>query len=483
MSANPTMKPAFPVILRLASGGMEVTWRLAWASFMMMSLAQRIFPVPAAIGTFSLAVALTFVVRSRGWRWITIIGLHVIGCLATTLYIFYAFTYRVYPFLSRMWLNTLFSAPNNFMEGVIALFTLFWAVLFWVSGIQFARRSTAYRDVCGRFDVGIGMFFGLLLFKVAIGYNGVQLQDPLTGWLILPFLLCGMVAIGSARNLDHSSKTYRAGHRLIGVVLSFTVLVVASGVILLLLLWPYFTLTAEIGYDLLQQGLQPFIPVLVAILRFLFMPRRALVSDPATTPGNGGIEAISPGETPWWTAILEKILGWGIGGLFVLIMVCMLGVGVWRLMQWLLSKTPVGERKPRQSGVLLAWLLKIPILLRLCWEWIFRCLQGYTTATQFYRVLDDWGKHSGLPRRPTETPSEYSSRLSRHFPAIQQEITLIVALFHQEVYGESTLDAQQVTMGSLALRQLRSPLHWPSRLQTWFREETDECLGTPLMYS
>ncbi len=107
-------------------------------------------------------------------------------------------------------------------------------------------------------------------------------------------------------------------------------------------------------------------------------------------------------------------------------------------------------------------------------------VQGYTTAAQFYSVLGDWGRCSGLPRRPTETPGEYGSRLSRHFPSIQQEITLIVALFHQEVYGESALNAQQVTLASLALRQLRRPIHWPSRLRTWFREETDECLGTPL---
>ncbi|MDY0095320.1 MAG: DUF4129 domain-containing protein [Candidatus Vecturithrix sp.] len=474
MSANQRMKLRSPIILRLASGGMEVIWRSAWAGFVMMALAQRIFPLPAAIGAFSLAAALTFDVRGRGWRWGTIIGLHLVGCLMTTLYMFYAFTYQAYPFLSRTWLNALFSVPNNFMEGLVSLFILFWALLFWVSGIQFARRSTAYRDVCGRFDLGLGMFFGLLLLKLAIKHNGTQLQDPLTRWLILPFLLLGMAAIGSARNRNHHTKSYRAGHRLIGVILSFTALVVVSGMSLLLLFWPYFIMTAEIGYDLLQQGLQPFIPLLVAILRFLFLPRRTGMSDPTVSSSHSEIEAISPGETSWWMAILEKILSWGIGGLFILIIVGMLNVGLWRLMRWLLSKTPVGERKPRLSDFLLAWVLRVPILLRLCWEWIFRCVQGHTTAVQFYRMLGDWGRRSGLPRRRTETPYEYGLRLSHHFPVIQQEITLIVELFHQEVYGESALNAQQVTLASLALRQLRRPAHWSLRLRTWFREETDD---------
>lgn len=474
MSASPTMKSSSPVILLLASGGMELTWRLAWANFIMMSLAQRVFPFPAAIGAFSLAAALTMIVRGKGWRWITIIGLHVVGCLVTTLYMFYAFTYRAYPFLSHTWLNILFSPPDNSMEGLISLFILFWALLFWVSGIQFARRSPVYRVVCGRFDVGMGMLFGLLLLKLALRYNDLQIMDPLTGWLILPFLLFSMVAIGSARNRDHPSKTYRAGYRIIGVVLSFTALVVASGVSLLMLLWPYFTLTAERGYDLLQQGLQPFIPVLAAILRFLFLPRRAGLSDPAMPASNGGIEAGPPGETHWWMTLLEKILSWGFGSLFVLIIACMLSVILWRLMKWLWSKTPVSQRKPRNSGHLLAWLLKVPIVLRLCWEWIFRCFQGSTTATQFYHVLSDWGRRSGLPRRPTETPMEYGSRLSRHFPAIHKEIMQIIALFHQEVYSERALNAQQVMLASLALRQLRRPAHWPSRLHSWFREERND---------
>jgi hypothetical protein len=95
------MKLRSPIILRLASGGMEVIWRSAWAGFEMMALAQRIFPLPAAIGAFSLAAALTFDVRGRGWRWWgTIIGVHLVGCLMTTLYMFMRYTYQAYPFLT-----------------------------------------------------------------------------------------------------------------------------------------------------------------------------------------------------------------------------------------------------------------------------------------------------------------------------------------------------------------------------------------------
>lgn len=472
MSADRINKHPSSTILLLASGGMDVIWLSAWVNFMMTSLAQRMFPLPAAIAAFSLAAILTSAMYGRGWRWIAIIGLHLAGCLLATLIILYAFRYQSDPFWSRMWLHALFSPPGTPLEGIILFFTIVWGQVFWVSGIRFARRSRAYRDVCARFDLGIGMLGGLLLLQLALAHDGVPIHDPMTRWLILPFILFGIVAIGSVRNRDQTRATYRTGYRLIGVVLSFAVVVSLAGVGLLTLCWPYFMLIAETGYDLLQQGVHPFLPVLVAILRFLFMPRGRALSEPATTTGNGAIDALPPGETHWWTALLAKFLSWGGGGVMLLLLALMFGVGIWRLVRWLLSKTQIGERKPYQAEPLLAWLLTFWIGLRLCWEWIFRCFQGYATAAQLYRMLNAWGRSSGLPRRPTETPGEYGARLSRHFPAIHQEIMLLVALFQQEAYGECVLSAQQVTLASQAVRQLRRPAYWPPRIRTWFKEES-----------
>lgn len=483
MSEHKVIKPTHSTILLLACGGMEVTWLSAWATFVMFSLTQRLFPLPAAIVAFGIAAALTFFIRGRGWRWITIIGLHLMICLPVTLYIIYTFNCRSYPFGGWTWIGALSDIPDAPLKWLILFLTLFWALLFWVGGIQFARWSNTYRNVCRRFDLGLGMLFGLFLIKLMVLIrDGVPLIDPLTKWLILPFLLFGMIAIGSARNRNHTSKTYRTGYRLIGVVLSFAAVVVMSGVGMFIFFWTYFTTTAETGYDLLKQGIKPLVPMFKAVLLFWLMPHGGGVAPVDTRRDiNAGNVNLSPGETHWWTELLEKILTSSIGGILVIILVVVLGIGIWHFIRWSLSKTPRSKQKHLYLKRLLALFLQIPIFFRSCVTWIFSRLRGYSTATQFYRLLIVWGRRSGLPHRSSETPWEYGSRLSHYFPAIYQEIMLVVELFHQEVYNENPLNAQQITQASQALHQLRSPIYWWSRFRIWLREGKDEAFRTSVV--
>ena len=97
-----------------------------------------------------------------------------------------------------------------------------------------------------------------------------------------------------------------------------------------------------------------------------------------------------------------------------------------------------------------------------------RRTKGYRGAVQLYAALLTWGRHSGLPYFLSETPAEYGLRLKYRFPSLKTEIELIIEAFNQEVYGEIILDSEQCAIAQFAWRRLRSPLHWPSRLKTWF---------------
>ena len=57
------MKKNRGALLFLAHGGMELSWRYAWASFLMICIAHQPFPLPEAIATFLLAAALSRVVQ------------------------------------------------------------------------------------------------------------------------------------------------------------------------------------------------------------------------------------------------------------------------------------------------------------------------------------------------------------------------------------------------------------------------------------
>jgi hypothetical protein len=79
-----------------------------------------------------------------------------------------------------------------------------------------------------------------------------------------------------------------------------------------------------------------------------------------------------------------------------------------------------------------------------------------------------WGRHSGFPHFVSETPREYGLRLKNRFPSLAKEIESIIEAFNQEIYAEITLSEKQLSQVRFALRRMQSPIHWPSRLKSWF---------------
>jgi hypothetical protein len=249
------MKSTRGGLLFLASGGMELSWLYAWATFIMTSILHRPFPLPEAIGTFALAAVLTLFVRGRGWWVILILGLQVFGLLLTTSRILHVFFYGSRPFFGQWWLLECFGQPKDHLEWFILVLILCFALLFWVGGVTLARRSTAYLTVCTRFDVGVAAFGCLLLIKfLLLVRGGIKVQDPMAELLLFPFFVFSLLAIGLARNRSSAQKDFLSGYQGIGVIVSFTVVVLAFGAGLVLLFLPYLTRAAEMGYEVLKRS-------------------------------------------------------------------------------------------------------------------------------------------------------------------------------------------------------------------------------------
>lgn len=463
------MKSKRAGLLSLASGGMELSWLYAWATFIMISLLHRPFPLPEAIGTFALAAMLTSVVQGRGWRVILILGLQVFGFLITTSRIVYVFNYWSYPFVSHKWLMEFLSRPRDPLAWFILAVILFFALLFWVGGVALARRSTAYLTICTRFDLGVAAFFCLLLIKLfLLVKGGIKVPDPMAELLLFPFFVFSLLAIGMARNRSSAQRDFLSGYQGIGVIMSFAVVVLLFGTGLVLLFLPYLRLVAEMGYGVLKSAAGPLGPILVTILRFLFFHNRSRPETASPSSGGDETELVSSAESSWWMELMEKIFGWGFLGLGGLIALIICGLGVWYLFRWLFSRTSISEKKQIQWGLILLWAARLRAVLFLFWGKIVRKAKGYRDAAQLYNALLGWGHHSGLPHFLIDTPTEYGLRLRRRFPPLNREVEVIIEAFNQEVYGETVLGQRQLTMARLAWRRLRSPLYWPSRLKSWF---------------
>ena len=456
-------------LLFLAHGGMELTWLYAWATFLMSSIVHRPFPLPEAIGTFLLAAALTLVVRGMGLRVILVLGLQALGFLLAASRIVYAVYYRAYPYFGQGWIVEFLGRTRDPLEWLILVIILIFALIFWVGGVTWVRRQPLYLTICSRFDLGVAAFFCLLLVKLLLLVKGgIEVRDPAPELLLFPFFIFSLLAIGLARNRSSARRDFLAGYRGVGVLASFTVVVLAFGAGLVLLFMPYLSAAAELSYGALKSAAGPLNPILVRVLRFLFF--RARLRQGAASSSHGGDEAefIPSGESSWWSELVERVLGWGLLGLGVLIGLILCVLGTWYLLRWLFSRTQKVERGHIQCMATLWWVQRQWVAFVLGVQRAVQRLRGNRDALELYRALLKWGRRSGLPHLLSETPAEYGSRLKKQFPSLTGEIGEIIGAFTLVVYGEVPLNDERMTQAKLSWRRLRSPRYWPSRLKSWF---------------
>ena len=302
------MKRGKGALLFLVIVGMELSWRYAWGNFLTTSILSQIFPFPEAIGTFALASVLTLLSKGKGWRVVYILNIQLFGFILATLRIVYAFNTWSYSFLNHTWLIEFFNTPRGPLEWFNLILVLFLTLMLWVGGVTLARRSTAYSTLCSRFDLGIAAFALLFLTKFLVLFKGgIQIEDPLSQLLFFPFFIFSLLAIGLVRNQSTTQRDFLPGYQGIGVILSFTVVIVLFGTGLVLFFLPYLTFAAETGYGMIKTAAKPLGPIIVSVLRLIFL-HGTIRSENPSPPTKGSIgDLVSPTESSWWVELLEKI--------------------------------------------------------------------------------------------------------------------------------------------------------------------------------
>lgn len=249
------------------------------------------------------------------------------------------------------------------------------------------------------------------------------------------------------------------------MILSFSVTVLMLGTGLVLFFSTYLTQAAEVGYDLLQVVAEPIGPIIAAVFRFLYLPRMTQTGNESKTPGGGEESFGPPLQSGGWMEWLEKILAWGFVALLAVLFLVLMGIAVFYLVRWLLSRTDIQPRRASQGGLLSSWAERLRAFLLACWDKCASLFESLRGPVQLYAALQVWGRRSGISRWVSETPTEYGSRLQGQFPASQKEIRVIIAAFNEAVYGEIDLGEKEISDAHTAWRRLCSPLYWPSRLK------------------
>jgi hypothetical protein len=462
------MKKDRGALLFLAHGGMELSWRYAWATFLTTSIVHRSFPMPEAVGTFLLAAILSLVFRGAGLRVVAVAGIHILGFLLAASRILYTFDYRTYPYFDKEWLVLFLGRSRDSLEWLILVIIVIIAVFLWVAGVALARRPAAYRTTCTRFDCGVGAFFLLFIFKSFLLLKaGIELKDSAPVLMLFPFFILSLLAIGLVKIRSNEQRDFLSGYRGIGVLVSFTLVVIAFGTGLVLYFMSYLNAAAEAGYGVLKSAAGPLGPVLVRIILFIFGRRK---QPEPVFPSTDRDEAqyIPSGESSRWGELVQAILGWGLLGLGILIGLILGALGTWFLIRWLISRTSKEERKPIDWLRALFWVQRLWAAMGMGFKLVLERLKGYRDAVQLYRAFLKWGRRSGLPHLLSETPDEYGVRLTKRFPALAGDIREIIETFNLVVYGELVLDDTQITLARRSWKRLCRPRYWPARLKSWF---------------
>jgi len=235
---------------------------------------------------------------------------------------------------------------------------------------------------------------------------------------------------------------------------------------MVMLFLPHLTRAAEISFDIIKTTTAPLGPILIKIILFIFGPRK----DPfeiekiPDEPNMPELPVLVDGNE----SLFYHIVGWSLFSIFALLVSGLLLFIAWRLILWLLST------QPHQKKAIGPWNLFVDLAKRLgmvilsiknkLTAWI----NGPQTGVQVYMALIGWGHLSGLTRLPCETPVEYGTRLGNRFPLVKNEIHIVIKTHSQMVYGPHANNLEMLSLARVALRKLRSPANWPTRLKSFF---------------
>ncbi len=228
-------------ILTIARGGMEITWRYAWALFLTQLAIRRHFPLPAAVCAFLMAAVLSRLPAGRNWRAYQKLLLQIAGFIPFVLLVTHSIQYPAKPFFSPGWIGRLFLDTKTISQWLILILTLFCLWLIWRGGQILVKSSRLYAPVCMHFDKGLGLFFLLLIVKAFVGSRiGLILQGRDIVFLAIVYFAFGLTSISIARNQSNVQKSFLSGHHGIGVILSISTMVTLFGIGTTLLVYPYF---------------------------------------------------------------------------------------------------------------------------------------------------------------------------------------------------------------------------------------------------
>jgi hypothetical protein len=422
--------------------------------------------VTVLVGVAGITTA--FICRNKSWRRIYV-TLFRTGLLVVVFFIIlFSHTQTDISFFNPQWIATQLSTDRDPYQWFKMLLLFSLTVIIWKISSAHVSAPLAPENVYRRFDNGVIAFLSLFIVKSLLAVKGqMSIPHPDLELFFFSYFIFGLFCVGSVRNLDNAKRDYMPGFGKIGVLLSFTVLVLTTGAFIFVLGYAALTTGADAVSQQMKTAAIPLLPWLKSILRFLFLPDAANRPNETRSPDGGEGEIASLAQAEKDIGIIGEIIKWLPAGLMLLMGIIVLAAVLWVLFRYLLLRVPIDKAK-HDPGAVFGWLDWFKTVWRIIEGSFIILIKGFSSGMELFSALMAWGRHSGVLHRRMETPQEYGRRLTRSFPDLEEDINLIVALFHKECYAESKLNPTEMKTGRRALSRMRRIAILPRRLKAWF---------------
>lgn len=472
------MNASSGITLTLARAGMEISWRYAWALYLLQLAGGRELPLPGAVCAFLMAATLTQLTAGRNWRLYQRLLLQIVGFIPPALLVVHPVQYPALPLFSLNWIGHLLLDAKSIHQWFILLLTICCLLIIWQGGHILVKSSRRYYPVCMRFDKGLGLFF-LLLIAIAFIESRVGFHLPGRDfvYLAVSYLIFSLTAISIARNESNVQKSFLAGHYGIGIILSTSILITLLSIGTILFFYPYLSSVSDSLSNILKDVARPMDAVMMNTLLFLIrLKERSLLpaqlpvdvpefTDMDNTPKVTDMDTLS---VEGGGGLFQLIVGWGIFGIIGMVFLGVLVCLFIYIFQLLLKRTRDDTIQSLPAGWISDFLRRLIELPMLLWDRVVSLLKGSDCAAIVYAGMLRWGRSSGIILKPSETPSEYGTRLIKGFPCLMVEIREVVDAFNREIYGKKTTDQEALSRLRSALRRMKRLRYWPIRIKMWF---------------
>jgi hypothetical protein len=454
-------------LLVFTYAGMELSWRFAALSLSSLLLLPRSFPWPHTIAAFAGASLLTALLKGRGLRVITLLMLHLVCFLPLYCLLLHYFHGGSADFWNWVWVAALAHSPRPLATWLAVIFELALLAWLWIGGFNLARRPKTYQRVGLRFDLGLTVLFALVLFSLMLADErfGVVIDFRAIQPTMVSFFCFGLLSLSLARIGDPVPRDTRPGYRVLGLVLTFLVIVLALAGGAVAFFMPQLTAAAETGFAAVKVVVRPLAPYLIAILKFILVGRRehpagdgSGLAPPAQEAGGA-----LPEQASWLDAVIQ-VAGWVILVLVAAAILILTGYLAYRLFLRLMASTEASAPRIRFLEQTLDWLSRwIAGAVR----WVVLVFRRRSGPLEVYTGLQKWGRRSGLPRRLGETPHEYGQRLCVALPRAAIEIEAVIQHLELSVFAAKPLAPRDLKGLRRSWRRLVSPSLWPHRFRLW----------------